>query len=347
MRSLLSILPLLLLGLSTPAYPDDLAAPEASDEEPLFLYRENREQGIDYETAVAALLESWEKANTPLAPGETGRVVLKVYTNSGLGLRTPLALVSALADELVARGFQREDILIADLDKRRLRNSGYLPPISKGGETFDGMRVIALNEPERFLENWFYDSPLPPDSLRDAPGDSPRTLDLLEGDEDRKSYLPTPLLFDLDFWINLPVAVEHPVLGLSGATANAGLWAVSNQSRFFTRPISAASSAVEIASIPELVRTWKFSILSLETYQIIGGPRFNSLYTEGKSELLLSSDPLLLDRYALSTVNQSRLARNFDPIRPEPLFLRYGESLGLGDSTLKRERIEVVAPGDP
>jgi len=288
------------------------------------------------------LLDAWEANNSRLSPGPTGRVVLKVYTNSGLGLRTPPGLVLALAAQLEERGFAKENIVIADLDQRRLRESGYLPPISKGGTTFEGMPVVALNDPTTFRKNWFYDSPLPPDFLLDSEESNLRARELMEGDEDRKSYLPSVLLFDLDFWLNLPVAVEHPVLGISGATANAGLWAVSNQSRFFARPISAASSAVEIAAIPELVRTWKFSILSLERFQIIGGPRFNSLYTTEKREVLLSSDPLLLDRYALAAINAGRRERGCDRVRPEPLFFRYGESLKLGSSELRRERVEII-----
>jgi len=340
-----SLLCLLLFGgppLSAQSVSDAEADPKTAHS--LFLYTDAREKRIDYDKAVPALLGAWEEQHGPLQPEATGRVVLKVYTNSGLGLRTPPDLVLALAKALEGRGFERENLIIADLDERRLRESGYLPPISQGGDHFNGMPVLALNDPAQFRKNWFYDSPLPPDSLLDADDENLRRRELLQGDEDRKSYLPSALLFDLDFWINLPVAVEHPVLGISGATANAGLWAVSNQSRFFSRPISAASSAVEIASIPELNRTWKFSILSLETFQVIGGPRFNSLYTTGKTELLLSSDPLLLDRYALAAINVDRLEHGFDPVRPEPLIFRYGESVGLGNANLRRERIEVVSP---
>jgi len=311
-------------------------------QDPAYLYSEPKEdEALDYGVAVPALLKEWEKNNAPIIPGSTGRVVLKIYTNSGTGLRTPPALVLALADALTERGFARENISIADLDRRRLRTAGYLPPLSQGGDNFQGLPVIALNEPGNHLEDWFYESPLPPDPLLGA-SDNAERANLLEGDEDRKSFLPAPLLFDLDFWINLPVAVEHPVLGLSGAVANAGVWAVSNQSRFFSRPVSAASSAVEIAAIPELRRSWLFSILSLEKYQFIGGPRFNAHYTNSRPEIMLSTDPLLLDRYALAAINASRLERDFDPILPEPLFFRYGESLNLGSADLDPVRIRLV-----
>ena len=338
------LLPALLLG-SGLAAGADAAGRELETDAPAYVYAANEGEDLEHGKGVAALLEAWEAANGPIEPGPTGRVVLKVYTNSGLGLRTPPSLVLALAEALERRGFERRNIVVADLEERRLRAAGYLPPLSEGGRTFRGMPVVVLDDPERFLPDWHYDSPLPPDPLLDA--DRGGAGRLLEGDEDRKSFLPAPLLFDLDFWINLPVAVEHPVLGLSGAVANAGLWAVSNQARFFRRPVSAASSAVEIAAIPELRRTWLFSLLTLERYQIIGGPRFDSHYTHGRAELLLSDDPLLVDRYALAAVNASRLERGFDPILPEPLFFRYGESLGLGSADLDPARLRFVGPGDP
>ena len=69
---------------------------------------------------------------------------------------------------------------------------------------------------------WFYDSPLPQrfdpifaeQQTKDFPNTSTR-------DEDRKSFLATPLFLDADFWINLPVYTDHPMLGVNGALVNA------------------------------------------------------------------------------------------------------------------------------
>jgi hypothetical protein len=129
---------------------------------------------------------------------------------------------------------------------------------------------------------------------------------------------------------------------MSGAVANAGVWSVTNQSRFFSRPVSAASSTVEIAAIPELQRTWLFSIMSLDKYQFIGGPLFNSYYTNSRPEVILSADPLLIDRYALAAINANRIERGFDPISPVPLFFRYGENLDLGSADLDPTRLKSV-----
>ena len=80
-----------------------------------------------------------------------------------------------------------------------------------------------------------------------------------------------PLLFGCDFWINLAVCMDDPILGLDGALANASIWNVSNQWRFLLEPSTASVAVAEILAIPEVNERLIVSILSLESYQFIGG----------------------------------------------------------------------------
>ena len=63
-----------------------------------------------------------------------------------------------------------------------------------------------------------------------------RIIPSMEGSQERKSFLPMPLILEVDFWINLVVGSDDPSLGVDGALANATLWNVSNSRRFLSKP---------------------------------------------------------------------------------------------------------------
>ncbi len=294
----------------------------------------NRDQ---YRTAVHTLVEAFEKERGfPIAPGAKGKVGLKVYTNSGAGIATPLPLVDAVIDLLVERGYTRTQVFITDLNAVNLRESGYLPKVSSGDYTYNGVPVLVLDSGAFYDPIWYYDNPLPSSSMKSRrdifEGGSPAFEEIEERTtpEDRKSYLPTPLLLEVDFWINLPMVLDHPALGVSGALTNPTLWSVSNNRRFFLNRASAPAAATEIAAIPELYEGWAFTIMTLESYQFIGGPLFNSLYTKTQPRIMLSKNPVILDYIGLRLINLARREHGFDMVAQEQPLFYYAETLGLG-----------------
>lgn len=270
---------------------------------------------IAYAESVEKLLSSYEKnTKRSLVPGETGKVALKIYTSSGRGLSTPKALTRAVRAALEKRGFARENILIADLSERNLRLSGYLPPFRKKNDFFwEGSPVVALDTGNFYHEKWFYENNLP---TREAVSDDPTEWEDIANE--RKSFLPVPLIFGVDFWINLPVACDSPSLGVSAALGNATLWNAGNQKRFLDNPANAVHMAVSIATIPELRKKFELTILSLEKYQFIGGPAFNANYTLSENQVWLSANPVVLDFLMWQRMNAARSARGFALILPEP-----------------------------
>jgi hypothetical protein len=289
----------------------------------------------DYAMAVERLLGAFESAaGRLLEPGEYRRAALKVYTQSGKGLATPKALVLALIGELERRGFRREDLLIVDTRKDLLREAGFLPPLSAIGadSTFAGVPVVALEDDAQWHPDWSYENPLPPEFStalgRELLGTPIRQAEM--ADKDRLSYLPYPLLFEVDFFINLPVVTDHRVLGLNGVLANATVWAVSNRDRFLHSPASGPVAVAEIAAIPELLSNWAISIVSLEKYQYIGGPSFRSLYTASEPQLLLSTDPVVLDSLMQERIDKARQREGFRPLKEILPMLEYSQSLGVG-----------------
>jgi hypothetical protein len=299
-----------------------------------------------YVAAVDSLVAAFEqRTGRALQLGSRGRVGLKVYSDSGAGLGTPLNLTRALIAALEKRGIARQQIVIVGLNEAHLREAGYLPPLSIRGNTFEGVAVIALNSGEHWEPNWFYDSPLP------GKDDSPLNDEALGLEQsrlqmaleaDRRSFLPVPLMFDVDFWINLPVCSDHPVVGVNAALVNITLWNASNTQRFFRSPASAPAAVAEMAAIPELRQGLVFHLVSLERYQFIGGPIFNSLYTLSEPLVWLSDNPVMIDSLFRDRIDRGREETGFRGLPEDLRLIPYAEQLGLGSGNPARiEWIEV------
>lgn len=85
-----------------------------------------------------------------------------------------------------------------------------------------------------------------------------------------------------------------------------------------------------MAAIPELRQTWAFTLASLEQWQFVGGPAFNSLYTRGEPRLWLGTDPVRMDALMLARINQARREAGFEPVNEEIRTLEFAETLGVG-----------------
>ncbi len=298
----------------------------------------------DYNAAVEAMISAFERStHRALVPGPKRRVGLKIYTDSGTGLATPVPLVKAVILALRKRGFENRNIFLVGLNQLRLRMTGYLPSLVTGKTPFEGNPVYVLESGRYYDPVWFYPSPLPerfnPVVAEQQTRGYSNTSTM---DQDRKSFLATPLFLDADFWINLPVYTDHPVLGVNGALVNATLWNASNTARFFRSPANAPAAVAEMSAIPELRETWACTIASLEEYQYIGGPYFNSLYTASEPLLWLSDDPVIMDSLMRVRMNQWRRRYGFDDISDEIRTLEDAEMLGVGSTQVKNAAIVSV-----
>ena len=286
------------------------------------------------------LLSNFEhRSGRKLVPGAKKKVGLKIYADSGPGMATPIPLVKSVISALERRGFEKEDIFLVGLNQLRLRMTGYLPSLANGVSAFPGHQIYVLESGRFFDPVWFYDSPLPQrfdpifaeSQTKGVPNNSTK-------DEDRKSFLATPLFLDADFWINLPVYTDHPTLGVNGSLVNATLWNASNTARFFRSPANAPAAVAEMSAIPELRQTWACTIVSLQHYQYIGGPLFNSLYSVSEPLLWLSRDPVMLDSLMLDRINRWRKLSGFVPVSEDIRTLEFAQMLGVGSDDTKSAR---------
>lgn len=294
-----------------------------------------------YDKAVEALIANFEETTgRHLVPGQKKKVGLKIYSDSGPGMATPIPLVEAVIAALERRGFERKNIFLVGLNQLRLRMTGYLPSLVTGETPFKGHPIYVLESGRYYDPVWFYDSPLPQrfdpifaaEQTKDYDANTTR-------DEDRKSFLATPLFLDADFWINLPVFTDHATLGINGALVNATLWNASNTARFFRSPANAPAAVAEMSAIPELRQTWVCTIASLEHYQYIGGPFFNSLYSASEPLVWLSADPVMMDSMMRERIDRLRKRNGFEPVSDDIRTLEFAESLGVGSTDVKDARI--------
>jgi hypothetical protein len=284
-----------------------------------------------------------ESTGRKLAVGPKKKVGLKIYADSGPGLATPVPLVKGVLTALKRRGFEHSNIFLVGLNALRLRMTGYLPSLASGQTPFFGNPVYVLESGRYYDPVWFYDSPLPQrfDPIF-AEQQTSGVSATSSKDEDRKSFLATPLFLDADFWINLPVYTDHATLGINGALVNATLWNASNTARVFRSAANAPAAVAEMSAIPELRQTWVFTIASLQHYQFIGGPFFNSLYTVSEPLVWLSNDPVLMDSLARDRINYHRRRNGFEPIDEEIRTLEFAEALGVGSTKTKAAKIIVI-----
>jgi len=294
-----------------------------------------------YNRQVEALIANFEATTgKKLVPGEKKRVGLKIYTDSGPGMATPVPLVKAVIASLERRGFEKKNIFLVGLNQLRLRMTGYLPSLVTGKSPFNDHQIYVLESGRYYDPVWFYDSPLP--QRFDPIFAEQQTKDFNNTstkDEDRKSFLATPLFLDADFWINLPVYTDHAMLGINGALVNATLWNASNTARFFRSPANAPAAVAEMSAIPELRETWMFTLASLERFQYIGGPFFNSLYSASAPLLWLSTDPVLMDALMRKRIDDLRRRNGFEPISEEIRTLEFAETLGVGSTAVAAAQI--------
>ncbi len=335
------------------AEPDKSAAdkPVMPPRQPVYQCRLLDFGDTSYRYAVERMLEEFERrSGHKLVPGAKRKVGLKIYADSGPGLATPFPLIRAVIASLEARGYKTGEIFLVGLNPLRLRLTGFLPSFATGVAPFPGHPLYVLESGKFYDPSWFYDSPLPsrfdPITNDRAVETAAKGRNTTTTEEDRKSFLATPLFLDADFWINLPVYTDHPVLGINGALVNATLWNASNTFRFFKSPATAPAAVAEMAAIPELREGWALTITSLQLYQFIGGPYFNSLYTVSEPLLWMSADPVQLDAIMLDRLNAARKHTGFDPIESEEArMLDFAQQLGVGyRDTAKVDWITVGPP---
>jgi hypothetical protein len=266
----------------------------------------------DYVAAVEKTLAEFEKTTgKSLRPGPLKKCALKISTEGGLGLSTSKSLTRAVATALLQRGFTPEGIIICDNHLENLRIAGYIPQLADAPQKFGDFPVLAWST---LAASWAHEKRL---QYENQVLPRPNTPMVPWGDP-HISVLPKTLFDDVDFWINLPVLSDSKAVGVQGAMACASLDNMANSERFADNPFNAAKATVEVCAIPELAKKNVLTLLSLERYQVLGGPYFDANWCRSEKMILASANPVILDFIGLQKINKGRAASNMETIHPEP-----------------------------
>lgn len=293
--------------------------PTMAATDPKLLLVEQKLHGFsdgDYAPAIERVLAEFEvSTGIGLKPGALRKCGLKISSEGGPGLATPKPLIRALGTALIKRGFTRDAIILCDVRQQSLQQCGFLPPLRTERQNFEGFPVVAY---ELNAKKWAEEKKLCfENQVLPRPGGP-----IPPWGDARISVLPKTLFDEVDFWINLPVLSDSKSLGVHGAIAAASLGNMANAERFLDNPASATKAAIEVCAIPGLAKKNVLTILSLERYQILGGPEFDANWCLSEKTILASANLVILDFIGLQKINAGRTGRAVDPIHPvPPIFL--------------------------
>lgn len=295
-----------------------------------------------YEQAISVLMERFERTN----PKFSGLIALRISTYCGPGLCTPKNLVLALSKYLERYGIKKSDILIVGDSENTLRECGYLPPLSQrehNGNVFEGMQVFWINDPQFHDKNWVYTNPITADRL--VRRENRWKLDALptHTNDPQSSYLPTLLMFGVDWWINLPIYVGSFAHGVIGSLMQGSILNITNNRRFLDNPANCAAAAAQISAIKELRTKHLFSIATFERFQFTDSLVYNENYTRSFPHVLLSTDQVALDTFSLKILNDVKALYNFKFLEGKPTIFQYAEQLGLGSTKFTLIKTNVRA----
>jgi uncharacterized protein (DUF362 family) len=245
---------------------------------------------------------------------DTGRLGLKPNCMGGRNMSTAVELAYALVDNLVSGGKDENDIVIWEMNSRKLESAGY-----------------ELNVGHSGLKCYSTD-----------------TRDVGYGSSFHSNGKVASLVTNIveshcDHLINLPILKDHSLAGVAGAMKNY-YGVVHNPNKYHDN--NCDPYAAEISALPVVKNKNVLTIMDLTRIQYQGGPGYRGEYAVKFGAIMMSADPVAIDAVGERIINDYRTQNNLptlaDSGRP-PKWLRTAEKLGLGVADMNNiDLIEVA-----
>lgn len=246
-----------------------------------------------------------------------GPIGMKTNCLCGKFNSTPVPLVEALADILESAGWEANDIVVWDRTSRELQKAGFELNASSFGRRCLGTDANGVGYGREFH----------------SAGDS-------------SSLISRILEKTVSSNINLPVLKDHSIAGLSGGMKNM-FGAINNPNKFHDNN---CDPHVADVSMMEPIRTKnRLTIIDATRVQYHNGPGYDPAHMTVYGGIILSDDPVAVDRVGLEIVEQCRRAAGLPSLekanRPAK-YLQTAQAHGLGKADLSAIDLKVLIMND-
>ncbi len=237
----------------------------------------------------------------------------------------------ALADFLHELGIEKNNIIIYDQYGSRMRRAKFRP-LAKGKKPKKDEYNVQYHETEDYAKS---------KTIHDGRSKH-------KGHKQVGSRLPN-VLERITAVINLCVPKDHDLTGVTGALKNVAYGNIDRVPIFHCKPEcnpkcvhDGICNVGRIYKHPELGGKVKLVVMDALRVLYQGGPQDNMDFKKAHNAILVSTDPVAIDRIILDIVDGYRKEKGLKPIeqdrggRRAPRFIEGAAKLGLGEADLSK-----------
>jgi hypothetical protein len=273
-------------------------------------------------------------------PGE--KIGLKVNPVAGKLLSTSHAVVKSIVKQLTESGIDKKDIIIWDRRDMELKESGFTqdnyPDIAFRGTEFQDENGSYTDEKGKLYgeknidKEWYYWADV------DGEYDAETMPYMINGG--KFSYFTKIVTQEVDKIINIPI-LKNAGGSITNAMKNLAFGSVSNTGRLHAKLWN--ETCAEVCAFAPLRDKVVLNISDGLRGCFNGGPGADPQFICNYYSLLVSTDPVAMDRVGYDIITEKRIAEGLQKVaRPESLtFLSMATALGLGVSDKNKIDLKV------
>ena len=276
-----------------------------------------------------------------VSPGE--KIGLKVNPVAGKLLFTSHAVVKSVVKQLTESGIDKKDIIIWDRREMELKDTGFTrdnyPGITIRGTELQDEKGSFTDENgklygERNIDKeWYY--------WADVEGEYDAETMPYMVNGGKFSYFTKIVTQEIDKIINIPI-LKNAGGSITNAMKNLAFGSVSNTGRLHAKLWN--DTCAEVCAFAPLRDKVVLNICDGLRGCFNGGPGANPQFICNYNSMLVSSDPVAIDRIGYDIIAEKRIAEGLQKAAvPESLtFLTMATDLGLGVSDKTKINLRVI-----